>query len=43
MFSDLHGEDVIAITKSQLDRFVKAYEAKKDMTKKCLKHNWLTT
>ena len=31
-FSDLHGEDVIAITKSQLDRLVKAYEAKKGMT-----------
>ena len=28
-FSDLHGEDVIAITRSQLDRSVKAYEAKK--------------
>ena len=27
-FSDLHGEDVIAISKSQLDRTVKAYEAK---------------
>ena len=25
-FTDLHGEDVIAITKSQLDRLVKAYE-----------------
>ena len=28
-FTDLHGEDVIAITKSQLDRLMKAYEAKK--------------
>ena len=25
-FTDLHAEDVIAITKSQLDRLVKAYE-----------------
>ena len=31
-FSDLHCEDVIDITKSQLDRLVKAYEAKKGMT-----------
>ena len=30
--SDLNGEDVIAITKSQLDRLMKAYEAKKGMT-----------
>ena len=27
-FTDLHSEDVIAITKSQLDRLMKAYEAK---------------
>ena len=27
-FTDLHCEDVIAITKSQLDRLMKAYEAK---------------
>ena len=33
-FTDLHGEDVIAITKSQLDRLMKAYEAKKWMTMK---------
>ena len=31
-FSDLYGEDVIALTKSQVDRLVKAYEAKKGMT-----------
>ena len=31
-FSDLHGEDVIALTKSQLDRLVEAYEEKKSMT-----------
>ena len=31
-FSDLHGEDVIALTKQQLDRLVKAYEEKKGMT-----------
>ena len=30
-FSDLHGEDVIAITNSQLDRLVEAYEEKKGM------------
>ena len=30
--SDLHGEDVIALTKSQLDRLVEAYEEKKGMT-----------
>ena len=27
-FSDLHGEDVIALSKSQLDRLVEAYENK---------------
>ena len=31
-FSDLHGEDVIALTKSQLDRLVEAYDEKKGMT-----------
>ena len=31
-FSDLHGEDVIALTKSQVDRQVEAYEQKKGMT-----------
>ena len=31
-FSDLHGEDVIALTNSQLGRLVKAYEEKKGMT-----------
>ena len=36
-FLDLHGEDVIAITKSQLDRLVKAYEAKKRRTTKMSK------
>ena len=30
-FSDLHGEDVIASTNSQLDRLVKAYGEKKGM------------
>ena len=30
--SDLYGEDVIALTKSQVDRLVKAYEEKKGMT-----------
>ena len=36
-FTDLHGEDIIALTKSQLDRLVKAYEAKKGMTIKMSK------
>ena len=31
-FSDLHGEDVITLTNSQLDRLVEAYEEKKGMT-----------
>ena len=31
-FSDLYGEDVTALTKSQLDRLVEAYEEKKGMT-----------
>ena len=31
-FSDLHGEDVIALSKSQLDTLVEAYEEKKGMT-----------
>ena len=31
-FSDLHGEDVIALTNSQVDRLVEAYEEKKVMT-----------
>ena len=30
--SDLHGEDVITLTKSQVDRLVEAYEEKKGMT-----------
>ena len=36
-FTDRHGEDVIAITKSQVDRLVKAYEAKKGATIKMSK------
>ena len=31
-FLDLRGEDVIALTNSQLDRLVEAYEEKKGMT-----------
>ena len=31
-FSDLHDEDVIALTNSQLDRLVETYEEKKGMT-----------
>ena len=34
---DLHGEDVIAITNSQLDRLVKAYEENKGLTIKMSK------
>ena len=30
--SDLYGEDVVALTNSQLDRLVKAYEEKKGIT-----------
>ena len=36
-FSYLHGEYVIAINNSQLDRLVEAYEEKKGMTIKTLK------
>ena len=36
-FSDLHGEDVIALTKSQVDRLVEAYEENKGMTIKMSK------
>ena len=36
-FSDLHGEDVIALTNSQLDRLVEAYEEKNGMTIKMSK------
>ena len=36
-FSDLQGEDVIAITNSQLDRLAEAYEEKKGMTIKMSK------
>ena len=36
-FSDLHVEDVIAITNSQLHRLVEAYEEKKGMTIKMSK------
>ena len=36
-FSDLRGEDVIAITNSQLDGLVEAYEEKKGMTIKMSK------
>ena len=42
-FSDLHGEDVIALTKLQVDRLVEAYEEKKGktirMSKTQLDHN----
>ena len=36
-FSDLHGEDVTAISNSQLHRLVEAYEEKKGMTIKMSK------
>ena len=38
-FSDLHDEDVIALTKSQLDRLVTAYEEKKGLTTRMSKTN----
>ena len=38
-FSDLHGEDVIALTNLQLDRLVKAYEEKKGLTIRISKRN----
>ena len=31
-FLDLHGEDVIVLSKSQLDRLVETYEEKKGIT-----------
>ena len=31
-FLDLHDEDVIALTKSQVDRLVEAYEGEKGIT-----------
>ena len=31
-FSNQHGEDVIVLTKSQVDRLVEAYEKNKGMT-----------
>ena len=37
LFADLHGEDVIAITNSQLDRSVEANEEQKGMTIKISK------
>ena len=33
-FSDLHGEDIIALTNLQIDRLVETYEGKKCMTMK---------
>ena len=38
-YTDLYGEDVIALTKSQVDRVVKAYEEKKGITSECQKRN----
>ena len=32
-FLDSHGQDVMALTNSQVDRLVEAYEEKKGMTK----------
>ena len=31
-YTDLYGEDVIALTKSQVDRLAKAYDEEKDIT-----------
>ena len=43
-FTNMHGEDVIAITKSQFDRLMRAYEANKGMIIKMSKTQyWLTT
>ena len=42
-FSDLHGEDVIVLTNSQLDRIVEAYEEKKGMTIRMSKTKLATT
>ena len=39
-FSDLYGEDVIALTKSQVDRLVEEYEEKKGMTIRMSKMQW---
>ena len=30
-FWDLHGEDIVALTKSQVDKLVEAYEEKKGL------------
>ena len=42
-FTDLYGEDVIALTKSQVDRLVEAYQERKGlkirMSKTQLAHN----
>ena len=38
-FSDLYGEDVIALTKPHVDRLVEAYEEKKGMTIRMSKRN----
>ena len=37
--TDLYGEDVFALTKSQVDRLVKAYEEKKGITIRMPKRN----
>ena len=42
-FLDLYGEDVIALTKSQVDRLVEAYEEKKGMTIRMSKTQLSTT
>ena len=39
VYTDLYGEDVIALTKSQVDRIVKAYEEKKGITIRMSKRN----
>ena len=36
-FSDLHGEDIVAVTKSQVDRLVEAYAERKGLTMKMSK------
>ena len=42
-FSDLYGEDVIGLTKSQVDRLVDAYEENKGMTIRMSKTQLPTT
>ena len=42
-FSDLHGEDVIALTNLQVDKLVEVYDEKKSMTIRMSKTQLATT